>query len=1074
MTPSLPGETRGAHSDLQAPRGGPIAWMVKNHVTPNILMLVLLVGGLYLAINIKKEVFPEFSEDMVSITMAYPGASPEEVEQGIILAIEEAVRGLEDLEEVTSTASEGRGRVVAELLSSANGQKIYQDIQQEIARIITFPEDAEEPQIELSTHRRRVLAMQIYGAVSEKVLREITEQVRDRLLQNPGITQVELQGTRSYEVTVEIPEENLRAYRLTLGDVAGQIRRTAVELPGGSIKTTGGEILLRMKERRDWARDFESIPVVANADGSVIRLSDIAHISDGFEETDRYATYNGKRSMGLAIYRVGEQTPIGVSDAVRAAMKEIEADLPPGVSYAINRDMSSIYRQRLELLLKNGIIGLTIVLILLSLFLDFRLAFWVTIGIPTAFLGAFLFLPFMAVTINMISMFAFIVALGIVVDDAIVAGENIYEYRSRGMGFARAAVLGARDVAVPVTFSILTNIVAFLPLYFVPGVIGKIWKVIPLVVITVFAISWVESLLILPAHLGRAGALARGLGRNAPLRFLHNRQQALSRGFSALIKNVYGPFLELCLRCRGLTVALGLAFLALIIGYVMSGRIGLILMPRVESDRAVVTAVLPYGSPLFKTESVRDRLVAAAQRVGAAHGGERLVKGVFAVIQQSQVEVTAYLTDPDVRPIHTGEFTRLWRQGVGPLLGLESLRFESDRGGPGSGAALTIELSHRNVGVLDRAGTDLAAMLAEFGNVKDIDDGFTPGKEQLDFRLEPEGHSLGLTVRDVARQVRYAFYGAEALRQQRGRNEVKVMVRWPERQRINEYDLEQLLIRTPAGTDVPLRQVARVDRDRAYTTITRRDGRRTVSVTADVEPISETTQVKATLSAEILPALAADYPGLSYKYEGRQADFSESLDSLVSNFIVSLIVIYVLLAIPFRSYIRPLVVMMAIPFGLVGAVIGHMIMGYSMSIISLMGIVALAGVVVNDALVMIDYATRRRAEGLGAFEAIHVAGVRRFRPILLTTVTTFGGLAPMIFETSRQARFMIPMAISLGYGIVFATAITLIIVPCLYLMVDDVIGLARRIASLWRCTERDPQEKSVTISPEGFAITDSS
>jgi len=1015
------------------PKRGSIAWMVNHHVTPNILMAVLLIGGLCMAIRIKKEVFPEFDMDMVRVTVAYPGASPEEVEQGIVLAIEEGIRGLEGVKEVTGTANEGRGTVNAELLATVDDQKLYQDIQQEIARIRTLPEDAEEPQIELSTRRRTVLSLQIYGDISERSLRELSEQVRDRLLQDPGITQVELQGTRPYEVRVEVSQENLRAYDLTLGNIARKIRQTAVELPGGSIKTQGGEILLRMKERRDWARDFTDIPMKATADGSVLLLGDIAEITDNFEDTDRLATYNGKRSMGMEVYRVGDQTPIGVSDTVRQAMAEIEADLPPGIHYDINRDRSEIYRQRLELLLKNGFLGLIIVLLLLGTFLDFKLAFWVTLGIPTAFLGAFLFLPAMSVTINMISMFAFIVALGIVVDDAIVAGENIYEYRERGMGFIRAAVQGARDVSVPITFSILTNIVAFMPLYFVPGFIGKIWQVIPLVVITVFVISWVESLMILPAHLGHG----RKRTRFPLVGFFHDRQQAFSRAFSSLIENVYGPFLSLCLKGRVLTLSLGIALLAVVIAYVASGRLGMILMPRVESDRAVVTAVLPYGSPIAKTEAVSERLVAAAEAVAAQEGGDELVKGIYADLEQSRVEVTVYLTDPDVRPIHTSEFTTLWREETGSIIGLETLRFEADRGGPGSGAALTIELSHRNITVLERAGAELANKLAEFGNVTDIDDGYTPGKQQLDFKLKPEGHSLGLTVQEVGRQVRNAFYGAEALRQQRGRNEIKVKVRLPESQRLSEYDLEQLLIRTPKGRDVPLFQVADVKRDRAYTSITRRDGRRTITVTADVEPIDESNQVKATLVSDLLPDLIADHPGLSYRWEGRQADFSESMDSLFINFGFALLCIYVLLAIPFRSYAQPLIVMMAIPFGLVGAVFGHLIMGYSLSIISMMGTVALAGVVVNDALVMIDYANRLRAKGQTSLAAIHSAGVRRFRPILLTTLTTFGGLAPMIFETSRQARFMIPMAISLGYGIVFATAITLVIVPCLYMLLDD-------------------------------------
>ncbi|NQU10295.1 efflux RND transporter permease subunit [bacterium] len=1015
---------------------GPLAWMAHNRVTPNLMMVFLLVGGLFMSTRIKKEVFPEFEQDMVTVSVAYPGASPEEVEQGIILSIEEAVRGLEGVAEVTATAREGSGRVRVELLAGTDQQKVYQDIKQEVDRITTFPEEAEQPQVVLETHRHEVIDIQLYGAASEWALRNLAEEVRDRLLQDPGVTQVDLIGARAYEVRVAVSPDNLRAYGLTLEDIARTISQTAVEIPAGGVKTEAGEILVRFKERRDWAREFARLPIVTTAAGAVLSLGDIATVTDDFEDTDNVATYNGQRAIALGVYRVGDQTPIGVSDAARRALARIETDLPPGIHYAINRDSSEIYRQRLHLLLRNGFYGLVVVLLVLSLFLEFKLAFWVTMGIPTSFLGALLFLPGLGVTINMISMFAFIVALGIVVDDAIVAGENIYEYRQQGLGNLAAAIKGARDVATPIAFSILTNIVAFIPLYFIPGMIGKVWKVIPLVVVTVFAISWVESMLILPAHL----AHTRSKPHSPFTAKLHGWQRAFTRLVAHFIEHRYGPFLERCLHNRYLTVASGVAVLMLVAGYVASGRMGVILMPRVESDRAVVTAVLPHGSPLSKTTAVRDRLVAAARELTAANGGDQLVEGIFGRINDNQVEVSIYLTAADIRPLPTAEVTKRWRQQVGPIPGLESIQYAADRGGPGSGAALTVELSHRDIAVLDQASAALAARLEEFPNVKDIDDGYTSGKQQLDFRLTAAGRSLGLTSQEVARQIRHAFYGAEALRQQRGRNEVRVMVRLPEAQRVSEYDVEQLLVRTPSGRDVPLRQVAAVTRGRAFTTIDRRDGRRTVTVTADVEPIGETSQVTAMLNDTILPQLAQDYPGLTYGYEGRQADFRESMQSLVGGFVLALLAIYFLLAIPFRSYTQPAIVMVSIPFGIVGAVLGHLIMGYSLSVMSMMGIVALAGVVVNDSLVLISYANRRRADGDTPRAAITAAGQRRFRPVVLTTLTTFGGLAPMIFETSRQARFMIPMAISLGYGILFATLISLLLVPCLYLIVEDAVG----------------------------------
>ncbi|HUT32627.1 MAG TPA: efflux RND transporter permease subunit [Planctomycetota bacterium] len=1012
---------------------GTIGWMIRHGVAPNLLMFACLIGGFLMARGIKQEVFPDFELDIVTITVPYPGASPEEVERGIVLVVEEAIRGTDGVKEVTAKAREGVAVIEAELFEGINRQKVYQEIQQEVNRITTLPEDAEEPEVMLAARWREVLNVEVYGNVGEWALREVVEQVRDRLLLDPNITQVSLQGVRAYEVHVAVPQENLRAYGLTLDQIAARISATALELPGGKVETRGGEILLRVTERREWANEFANIPVVTTSNGTVLHLRDIATVRDDFEDSDTIGTFNGARAMGIAVYRVGDQTPISVSDTVREVLAELEPDLPPGVHCDIRYDRSDIYRQRVDLLLRNAGIGLTLVMLLLAVFLEIRLAFWVMMGIPISFLGAFLFLPALGVSINMISLFAFILALGIVVDDAIVVGENIYEYRQRGMGAVEASIRATRGVAVPVTYSILTNIVAFLPLLALPGVMGKIWCVIPLVVCTVFTISWLEAMFILPAHL----AHSRASGRTALGRVVHHWQQRFSAGFVRWVARYYGPLLRAAVRWRYLTVAAALALLAGVAGYVFSGRIGMILMPRVEADYAFATATLPVGCPLSQATAVRDRLERAANAVAAENGGERLCEGVFAVINENVIEMRAYLTPPEVRPISTSKLTDLWRTRVGEVPGTESVRFQSDRGGPGGGASLTVELSHRDIAVLDQASAKLAEILDGFSNVKDIDDGYTPGKQQLNFTLKPEGHSLGLTVREVARQVRNAFYGAEALRQQRGRSEIKVKVRFPEAERVSEADIENLMIRTPAGRDVPLRHVANVVRGRAYTDITRREGRRTVTVTADVVPIGDTSKVIATLNADVLPQLTRDFPGLGYGYEGRQADMAESMERLFALLILVLLSIFVMLALPFRSYIQPLIIMTAIPFGLVGAVFGHLIMGYDLSVTSLMGILALSGVVVNDAIVLIDHANVLRREGLTAFQAVTQAGIRRFRPIMLTTLTTFGGLAPMIFETSRQARFMIPMALSLGYGILFATAITLVLVPSLYLIAED-------------------------------------
>jgi len=1012
--------------------------MAGHSVTANLLMLVLLVGGVILGLNIKKEVFPDFELDIVNITVPYPGASPEEIEKGILLSIEEAIADLEGVKKVLATAEEGVGRVTVEINEGEDVQAIAQEIQNEVDRITSFPEEAEEPQIVVAKRKRYVVSLALYGDQSEGVLRELAEVVRDRLLQDPEITQVELVGVRALEISIEISQANLRTYNLTLGEVAQRIREASIELPGGAIKSQSGDILVRMKDRRDYGREFARIPIITTQDGTRVLLEDIATIRDGFQETDDLATYNGKRAVLLEVYRVGDQTPTSVSEAVRRQAAVINNHvLPVGVALETRNDRSEIYEQRMDLLLHNGYLGLGLVFILLAIFLEARLAFWVSLGIPISFLGSLLILPAVGISINMISMFAFIVTLGIVVDDAIVAGENIYYHHQQGLPWYGASVKGAREIAMPVIFSVLTNMVAFMPMLFIPGFMGKVFRQIPIVVISVFAISLIESLLILPAHVGHQGSHIRG-------RFfgwLHAGQQRFSRFFIRMVQTRYGPLLDLALQYRYVTLSVGVAVLLVAVAYVKSGKMGFELFPKIESDYARVTAVLPFGTAFQKTESVQERLVKAAQEVVSTNGGDRLSEGIFAVINANHAEVSIYLTPPDARPMSTARLTALWRDRVGIIPGLESIKFESDAGGPGRGAAVSVELSHRDIRVLEKASADLAEGLALYPETEDIDDGFSPGKQQLDFRITPEGRSLGLTSQEVARQVRHAYYGAEALRQQRGRNEIKVMVRLPRPERISEYNLEEMILRTPTGSEIPLSEAVTIDRGRAYTTIDRRAGRRIVTVTADVRPRSQAGLILQSVKSDILPDLQRKYPGLTFSFEGQQADQRESMQSLMKGLMMALIVIYAMLAVPFNSYIQPIIIMISIPFGIVGAVIGHLIMGYSLSVISVFGIVALAGVVVNDSLVLIEFANRKRAAGLGHHQAIREAGIHRFRPILLTSLTTFGGLAPMIFETSRQARFLIPMAVSLGYGILFATVITLVLVPSLYLVVEDVKGL---------------------------------
>ncbi|MCD6532528.1 MAG: efflux RND transporter permease subunit [Deltaproteobacteria bacterium] len=1015
----------------------PINWMAGNSVAANLLMLFLLVGGLFWGTQIKQEIFPEFTLDQVVVKVIYPGASPEEVAEGIILPIEEAIQNVDGIEEITSVANEGSGTVRVEAHIDADLQLLATEIKNEVDRIYAFPDDAEEPLVTIPSHKRQVMTMLVYGEHERRVLREVTEMIRDQLLQDPDITQVELLGERPLEMSIEISHAALQSYNLKLADIALKVKKASQDIPGGTIKTEGGDILVRMTERKDYKEEFSHIPIISSANGTIVTLGEIAEIRDDFEDTDRFVFYNDQPALGIDIYRIGDQTPIEVADAVFKQLDKLRLTLPDGIFIDTVNDRSEKFKQRIWLLVKNGYLGLGLVFILLAIFLEARLAFWVTMGIPISFLGSLLFIPLFDVSINMVSLFAFIIALGIVVDDAIVVGENVYSYKQRGYGSFRAAVLGVKEVAVPVTFSILTNIATFLPLYFVPGTMGKIFRNIPVVVCCVFLISLIEAVFILPAHLGHQKP-----AKNRLLIFITRQQQKVSSAIAALIKNVYGPFLVVSLRFRYVSITVGIVLLMITISYVKSGRMGMTLFPKVEQDYAYARVTLPVGVPVSETLAVSHKLSQSANRLVDEIGREKQLKGILSYVDRNMTWTQVHMTAPEERPVSTGDFTKRWRRMVGGLAGVEHLQFKADMGGPGgSSAALTVELQHRDTEVLASASAELAEALTSFPLVSDVDDGFMPGKDQFDFTLKAAGYRLGLQPADVARQIRNAYYGFEVFRQLRGRNEMKIMVRTPEAERESEYYLEEMLISTPKGVKVPLLDIVEIKKGKAYTSIERRDGRRIVNVTCDVTPQSQADMVSAVLKKDILPVLQEKYQGLNFSFAGRESDRIESMAALGKGMLIALMIVYLLLAIPFRSYIQPAIIMISIPFGVVGAIAGHLLMGYSLSLLSMFGIVALSGVVVNDSLVLIDFANRRVGEGVTPYVAIINAGTQRFRPIILTTMTTFFGLIPMIFETSRQARFLIPMAISLGFGILFSTLIILIMVPALYIILEDIKGL---------------------------------
>ncbi|MCY3728836.1 MAG: efflux RND transporter permease subunit [Nitrospira sp.] len=1042
-----------ASSDETSSSSGPIAWMTHHRVAANLVMLIFIIGGLIIGTDLKKEVFPEFTSDRIRVSVPYPGASPEEVEQGIILSIEDVVQGLDGVKNVTATAAEGMAFMTIELVMGVNADNVLQDVVNEIDGIQSFPELAEEPIINLEEARHQVVTVMVHGDQEEQVLRDVADRVRDELLQRPGVTLVELGSARPREIAIEVPQRHLRAYGLTLNRIAREIGEAAIELPGGGVKTPGGEVLLRTQERRDFGREFADIPLVSTPDGTTVTVGDLATIRDGFEDIDQEAYFNGQRAIEVKVFRVGKETPLSVSDSVHAYLEELRPELPDGIGAAVWEDWAVIYRDRMSLLLKNAFLGLILVLLLLGLFLDLKLAFWVTVGLPTAIIGSFLFIPFTDASINMISLFAFIITLGIIVDDAVVAGEIIYQKREQGLPLLDAAIVGAREIAGPITFAVLTNIAAFLPLFFVPGELGIIIRQVPSIVVAVFVVSLIESLFVLPAH------LAHTREPSGFWKMLDRPRQRFSQAMHTFIRERYQPFLRMAIANRWLTVAVGVALLILAVGMVAGGHISFSFLPAIDSENITVQATLPYGVPMKQSRRVLDRLLESADAALAQRGGEAVLRGIYAQIgaplaqrepgQPSSGSVGShmvgaqiFLVPADQRDFSGADFANTWRSAIGSIPGVEALIFRSEVRLTNA-TPIDIQLSHRSRGILETAARELAERLSQYAGVLDIDDGVSLGKPQLNFRIKPEARSLGLNATDMAQQVRGAFYGVEALRQQRGRDEVKVMVRLPESERQSAFTVEHLILLTGQGGEIPLAEAAEIEAGRAYTEIKRHKGHRIVAVTAEVdEQIATANSIIGAVSANELVALQKKYPGLQYSLEGEQELQRESLGTLAAGFALTLLLIYALLAIPFRSYVQPLIVMLGIPFSFIGALIGHLLLGYGLSLISIFGLVALAGVVVNDSLVLIVATNRIYDEQDVPFsEAIVQGATSRFRPIVLTSLTTFFGLAPMIFETALQARFLIPMAISLGFGILFGTAIILVIVPCVYLMV---VPLLRR------------------------------
>ncbi len=1045
-------------------RRGALAFMASNPVAANILMAMFLLGGAFFAARTRVEVFPEIKGEIITVQVPYLGAAPAEVEEGVCVKVEEAIAGVEGVDRIRSVAQEGMGTVIAELDEDADTRKVLDDIKAEVDRIETFPEETEKPVITEITNRMQVITLVLHGNVPLATLKYLAEEVQDELTAMDVISQVRLSGVPRFEIAIEVSERALRRYHLSFAQVAEAVRRASLDLPGGTIRTRGGEILVRGKGQRYTGPEFADIVLLATPDGGRIRLGDVATVVDGFEESDIAGYFDGAPAVGVQVFRVGDQGALEIADAVRAYVEDLRERLPAGVSVDLWEDRSAILRSRLELLVRNGRLGLILVFLALAAFLDLRLAFWTTMGIPTSFLGAFLLIQGFDTSINMVTLFAFIISLGLVVDDAIVVGENVFAHRERGMDPLEAAIRGVREMAVPVTFSVLTTIAAFVPLYFVSGRMGQIMRHIPVVVVSVLSVSLIEALFILPAHL----AHTRGRRTPGPVARL---QAAVREGLRRFVEGPYQRALGVCVEHRYATLAAAVALLAVVMGFVAGGHIKFTFMPRIDADTMVAELKMPPGTPVDATRRVVRRLEAAAEAVRREYDARRppgspsIVRHIATIIGEQPrasrlaggghsaatveisggnvAEVTVELLPAEERGVPSSELADRWRELTGEVPGVSSLTFSSNLFSVGED--INVELSHRDFDTLVRAADRLKELVAAYPGVGDVADSFEPGKMELEIRLRPDGRNLGLTLAELARQTRAAFWGEEVERIQRGRDDIRVKVRYPRAARETLATLERMRVRLPDGREVPLPLVAEVREGRGYAAIQRTDRRRVVTVTATVdERVANANEINADLARRVLPRLERDIPGLSHTFGGARRQQRKSMRSLAENFVIAQVAIFCLLAIPLRSYVQPLIIMSAIPFGLIGAVIGHVIMGLDLSLLSGMGVVALTGVVVNDSLIMVDLINRERSEGIPLERVIRDSGVRRFRPILLTTLTTFFGLTPMILEKSLQAKFLIPMAVSLGFGVMFATAITLLIVPALYRILEDVRVLSRR------------------------------
>jgi len=1048
-----------------------IAWFVDNPVASNLMMFIFLVGGAISLVTMHREEFPSIEPGVVSVTVPYLGAAPEEVEQAVCIRIEESVEGVQGIDRIQSFANEGVCTVILELESDADDGKVMNEIKSKVDGISTFPRETEKPIISALAFNGQTILVALSGDTDEATLKQNADKIRDDISALDGISQVRVNYARPYEISIEVSENTLRQYNLTLSSVAAAIRSASLDLPGGSLKTAGGEILLRSKGQAYRGEEFRDIVVLTRPDGSNVTLDEIATINDGFEEGYLSATFNRDPAMMITVYRVGDEDTITSAQAVKDYIKRIRPTLPQGLKLTVWIDESVALNRRIEALTKNAYAGLALVLLILTLFLRFKVAMWVAAGIPIAVMGALWVFPLFGINISSLTVLAFILVLGIVVDDAIVVGERVFSHETTDRNHREAAINGTYEVSVPVIFGVLTTVAAFLPILLMGSRMGEFFSVIGWVVVICLVFSILESQLILPAHLAHRKTENYFMSNTQFVKRWIKFQSIFADSLTNFARNVYRPFLIRTLEWRWVTWALATSVLILAIALIASGRVIFQFFPAVDGDRIYATLTMPEGINVEATEAGAKQIENAARALGRQLDGELGFKDGGSAFQNILVSIGSNAARSNGPPtmgaggshlaevvlelvpiedragITATELSDRWRTMVGPIPDAVELQFNASSFS--AGQPLLIKLKGRDVEELRLAAASLREELSRYPGVLDLSDSFRAGKQEVKLDIRESAKPLGLTLNDLARQVRQAFYGEEAQRIQRGSDDVRVMVRYPEAERRSLGNLEEMRIRTNEGVEVPFMSVADITYGNGYSSIERQDQQRVVEVVGDINrSVVTPEEVMGAIQKSICepgsnfssrenPCHNDQYAGVSYSLGGEQEQRSEATGSMARTVPLSLLIIFALLAIPLKSYMQPLVIMSVIPFGAVGAIVGHFLMGWNLIFFSLLGIIALSGVVVNASLVMVDYINRQRRLGISTFEAVTMAGVERFRPIILTSVTTFVGLVPLMSNQDPETFMFIPMAISLAFGVLFATVITLFLVPSLYLMLED-------------------------------------